>query len=158
MSKHSPKFLKVLASSDPEKEIRIVTHTSPILVFWVSPDGRIIDARDGHHGNPPEGDRSILSDPTHKGYLRGRAAYFGDKIYIVVYGDAQYELSKKQQTLLRKAHGNLLKMIKSRLPLNQQSDVNSALFVNEIGINALRPIPGKNAYKGKHGSKPNKNN
>ena len=143
MSKHSAEFLKALTSSDPEKEIRIVTHAAPILVFWVSPEGKLIDAEDGHHENPPNGDRSILSDPTHKGHLRGRAAYFDEKIYIVVYGDAQYELSKKQQSLLRKACGNILDKIKSKLPKSKQADIRSALFINEIGESALKPTSRK---------------
>lgn len=137
MGKHSRKFLNILASSDPEREIRIVTHATPILVFWVSPDGKVIDAEDGHHENPPGGDRSILSDPTHKGHLRGRAAYFDDKIYIVVYGDAQYDLSKKQQTLLRKTCEKILNTVKSKLPKNKQNDIESARFINEIGESSL---------------------
>jgi hypothetical protein len=65
--------------------IREVTHRAPELVFWVSPDGALIDARDGHLRHPPKGRADILKDaPAYGGYLRGRVArYAGDQLIVV---------------------------------------------------------------------------
>lgn len=66
--------------------IREVTHRAPELVFWVSPDGALIDARDGHLRNPPKGRADILKDqPDYGGYLRGRVARYAGDQFIVVY-------------------------------------------------------------------------
>ncbi|MEN0064278.1 MAG: hypothetical protein AAGA48_19165 [Myxococcota bacterium] len=66
--------------------IREVTHTAPDLVFWISPEGRFIDARDGHLRNPPKGFEHILKDePDYGGFLRGRVARYGDQQFVVMY-------------------------------------------------------------------------
>ena len=66
--------------------IREVTHLAPELVFWVSPAGDLIDARDGHLRNPPKGRADILKDePDYGGYLRGRVARYAGEQFVVVY-------------------------------------------------------------------------
>lgn len=68
------------------RAIREVTHRGPELVFWVSPAGGLIDARDGHLRNPPKGRADILKDePEYGGYLRGRVARYAGDQFIVVY-------------------------------------------------------------------------
>ncbi|MEO0425394.1 MAG: hypothetical protein AAF184_23880 [Pseudomonadota bacterium] len=64
--------------------MKAFTHTSPGFVFWVSPEGSLIDARDSHLKNPPKGRRDILRDePDYGGYLRGRVATSIDGIQLV---------------------------------------------------------------------------
>jgi hypothetical protein len=66
--------------------IRELTHTFPELVFWVSPDGRLLDARDAHRKHPPPGHEWILRDePDYGGFLRGRIARAGDRQLVVIY-------------------------------------------------------------------------
>ncbi len=66
--------------------IRDVTHRAPELVFWISPEGALIDARDGHLRNPPKGRPDILKDePDYGGYLRGRVARYAGEQFVVVY-------------------------------------------------------------------------
>ena len=52
ISKHSREFLKILKEANPDKAIRAITHSTPSLVFWVTPDGKVLDARRAHHDNP----------------------------------------------------------------------------------------------------------
>ncbi len=67
-------------------EIRSITHTDPLLVFWISPEGDFIDARDGHLRNPPPEHRHILKDePEYGGFLRGRVANYAGTVFVVVY-------------------------------------------------------------------------
>lgn len=128
---HSKEFKKILLLEDIETAIRAITHSSPVLVFWVSPDGAVIDAGDAHHTNPPNGDRSVLSDKINKGYLRGRAAKIGDKVYIVIYGDQDKNLSKRQLSLVKRAYPRILSAILEKGIT--QNLVDSAIFINEIG-------------------------
>ncbi len=66
--------------------IREVTHLCPELVFWISPSGEFIDARDGHLANPPKGRADILEDePDYGGFLRGRVASYAGTQFVVVY-------------------------------------------------------------------------
>jgi hypothetical protein len=66
--------------------IREITHTQPDLVFWISPEGRFIDAREAHLANPPKGFEHILHDePRYGGFLRGRVAWYGEQQFVVVY-------------------------------------------------------------------------
>lgn len=68
------------------KEIRAITHTDPLLVFWITPQGAFLDARDGHIRNPPPGHRHILKDePEYGGFLRGRVANYAGTFFLVVY-------------------------------------------------------------------------
>jgi hypothetical protein len=129
---HSKEFLKILKEADTDKAIRAITHTKPLLVFWVSPEGKIIDAKEAHHDNPPNGDKSILSHKTHKGNLRGRAALIGDIIYIVIYGEGQVEINNRQLALLRRAYPNILRAIKVKNNILQDL-IDTAIFINEIG-------------------------
>lgn len=130
---HSLKFLEILRSKKPEVKIRTITHSKPIFVYWVSPDGLVLDAKEEHHENPPYGDRMILTDKTHKGHLRGRSAFIGNHIYVVIYGDESGELSQKQITLLRKSHLNLLNEIRFRISKEKINLMDSAHFINESG-------------------------
>ena len=128
---HSKEFLKLLKESDRWTAIRVVTHTNPVLVFWVSPDkGEVIDAKNAHHDNPPDGDRSILSDKTNKGYLRGRAVFIGDTLYIVIYGDDGSDLTKRQFALLRRSYPKILAAIKDKGAPEYR--LNRRITVNEI--------------------------
>lgn len=58
----------------------------PEFVFWISPDGRLHDARDSHRNNVPKGHAAILDDePDYGGFLRGRVARFAGDQLLVVY-------------------------------------------------------------------------
>jgi hypothetical protein len=67
-------------------EIRSNTHTDPLLVFWIIPQGDFSDARDGHIRNPSPGHSHILKDePEYGGFLRGRVANYAGIVFVVVY-------------------------------------------------------------------------
>ena len=136
--RQSKEFLQIIQESNLEKRytaIRAITHSKPLLVFWISPSGEVLDAKNAHHDNPPKGDRSVLSDPGHKGHLRGRAAYIGDVIYILIYGRGKgsTDLSKQQLSLFRRSYPSLLLAIKDKNPNIPQEDIDSAQFITEIG-------------------------
>jgi hypothetical protein len=66
--------------------LREFTHRDPDFVFWIAPDGKLLDARDSHLQNPPKGFEHILNDePDYGGFLRGRVASWLDDQLIVVY-------------------------------------------------------------------------
>ena len=130
---HSKEFLKLLKEASPEQAIRAITHKTPLLVFWVSPEGRIIDAKDAHFDNPPPGDRSILSHKTHKGHLRGRSALIGNTIYIVIYADNLNDLSMRQEALLRRSYPKILRIIQEKNPTITQAMIDGAFFIKESG-------------------------
>lgn len=122
--------MRILASADPYMAIRTITHSKPIAVFWVGTDCRIYDAKNAHHGNPPNGDRSVLADPCNKGFLRGRAALIGTVPYIVIYGDSkEHNLSRKQLALLKKSCDQLLAFIEQK----SRYSMATAKFITETG-------------------------
>ncbi len=66
--------------------LREFTHRDPDFVFWIAPDGKLIDARTSHLKNPPKGFESILNDePDYGGFFRGRVASLLDDQLVVVY-------------------------------------------------------------------------
>lgn len=66
--------------------LRDFTHRDPELVFWISPNGVLIDARDSHRAHPPRGFEHIVDDPPdYGGFLRGRVARSSDRQLIVIY-------------------------------------------------------------------------
>ena len=66
--------------------MRTFTHTAPELVFWVAPDGELLDAGDAHRDNPPPDCAWILNDePDYGGFLRGRVARHLEAQLIVIY-------------------------------------------------------------------------
>lgn len=66
--------------------IREFTHRDPDFVFWIAPDGRLLDARGSHLRHPPKGHARILRDePDYGGYLRGRVASLGEDQLVVIY-------------------------------------------------------------------------
>jgi hypothetical protein len=70
--------------------LREFTHRDPELVFWVTPDGDLVDARRSHLHNPPRGFEHILHDePDYGGFLRGRVARSDDGQLVVVYCRAE---------------------------------------------------------------------
>lgn len=131
VSKHSKEFFKCVASSDPYKAIRTITHKHPLLVFWVNPEGEVVDATPSHRSSPPNGDPSIFGSKTHKGYLRGRAAYIGKVIYIVIYGTENKKLTKQQLSLLRRSAPRLIDEISTRTFTKE--DAYNAIFIDETG-------------------------
>ena len=139
--KHSKEFLEILKEDFDKRYdlIRMITHSKPLLVFWVAPNGEVLDAKSAHHDNPPKGDRSVLADTSYKGHLRGRAAYIGKVIYILIYGKGKSDpsLSKQQIVLLKKSLKSLLVAIKNKNPNTPQIDIDSAQLVNEDGEDIL---------------------
>jgi hypothetical protein len=66
--------------------VRSFTHADPEFVFWIYPDGTLLDAKRGHKANPPQGFEWILRDePEYGGFLRGRVARRFEHQLIVVY-------------------------------------------------------------------------
>jgi hypothetical protein len=95
-----------LAESYPGRRaaIREFTHRDPDFVFWIHPDGRLLDARDAHRCHPPKGFEWILEDePDYGGFLRGRVASLGQEQLIVVYcrPEALAAPGEKLEQLLR---------------------------------------------------------
>ncbi len=134
---HSEKLLELRKEKDIEKRrllIRSITHSKPLLVFWVNPDGEVIDAGDEHHDNPPNGDRSVLSDPKHTGFLRGRSAFIADVIYIVIYGDNKDRtLTNSQLVLLKKAKWNLINEVHMKIQQEDFDSLANIKFIDEPG-------------------------
>lgn len=106
------------------KEIKTFTHTYPEFVFWVTPDGKLIDAKDAHKKNPPKGFEHILEDePDYGGFLRGRVARQFEEQLIVIYcrpNALVNDVSKIQQFL----HG----ILQIPVPLE-----NTALVISDNG-------------------------
>jgi hypothetical protein len=66
--------------------LREFTHRDPELVFWIDPDGHILDARRSHRANAPRGFEHIVDDePDYGGFLRGRVARSEEHQLVVVY-------------------------------------------------------------------------
>lgn len=134
--RHSAEFLMILEQASPDTAIRTITHAKPLLVFWVTPDGNVLDANDAHFDNPPNGDKSVLSSPTHKGHLRGRAAMIGPVLYVVVYGDKKtHSLTAQQMRLLKKSHHKITEKLANKGASAQA--ISSAQFIQENGEDIL---------------------
>jgi len=129
--KHSKEFINLLTESkDTKKAINVITHSNPLLIFWISPQGDFINVETSHFNEPPLNDKSILSSKTFKGYLRGRAAYIGNKIYIVIYCYGTNNLSNYQLALLRISYSKILDKLKKK---NTKINLNNINFITELG-------------------------
>lgn len=81
------------------KAMRAFTHTAPEMVFWIAPDGELLNAGDAHRKNPPENYEWILDDePDYDGFLRGRVARRFEHQLIVIY--CRPELLVENQTVI----------------------------------------------------------
>ena len=70
--------------------MRAFTHAAPEFVFWIAPDGELLDAKDTHRKNPPENYEWILDDePDYGGFLRGRIARRFERQLVVIYCRAE---------------------------------------------------------------------
>lgn len=70
--------------------MRAFTHTAPEFVFWIAPDGELLDAGNAHKDNPPENYEWILDDePDYGGFLRGRVARRFEHQLVVIYCRAE---------------------------------------------------------------------
>lgn len=104
--------------------LREFTHRDPDFVFWIAPDGKLIDARTSHLKNPPKGFEHILNDePDYGGFLRGRVASLLDDQLIVVYCREE-ALAKAGKQLTQFLHGV------QQLPILVRDD---ALVVSDNG-------------------------
>jgi hypothetical protein len=131
---HSKEFLAIMEQASPNAAIRAITHARPLLVYWITPEGEVIDAGNEHFANPPKGDKSVLSHPTHKGHLRGRAALFGASLYITVYGDNKTDaLSTKQTRLLKQSYSRIFSTLRDK-GVSEQA-LATARFIQEDGLN-----------------------
>jgi hypothetical protein len=86
------------------KQIKTFTHRDPDFVFWISPAGKLIDARQSHRDNPPKGHEWIVDDePDYGGFLRGRVASSDGDQLVVVYcrSEALAEAGERLDQLLR---------------------------------------------------------
>ena len=133
---HSKEFLKLLKEVSPDQAIRILTHKTPILVFQVTPDGKVLNAKNAHFENPPNGDKSILAHKTNKSHLRGKAAIIGDVLYIVIYGNNIHDLDYKQEALLRISYPKILYEISKNKSISKDI-LNTAIFIKENGERIL---------------------
>lgn len=130
---HSKEFLVIIEQASPNAAIRAITHARPLLVYWVTPEGEVIDAGNEHFANPPKGDKSVLSSPTHKGHLRGRAALIGAVLYITVYGDNKIDaLSTKQTRLLKQSYSMIFSALRDKGVSEQL--LATAHFIQEDGV------------------------
>lgn len=66
--------------------IRDLTHGFPELVFWIYPNGQLLNAGRSHRSCPPLGHEYILKDePDYGGFLRGRVVRNSEKQLVAVY-------------------------------------------------------------------------
>ncbi len=117
---HTDAFLKIRASANPKESLRELIHKQPLFVFWVSSSNKIIDAYTAHNDYPPNGDRSVLADTIYHGFLRGRAAYIDDVVYVVIYywprdGVATQRWKKR----VNSAYGNILLALSSKRKIDK---------------------------------------
>ncbi|MEW6732150.1 MAG: hypothetical protein AB1489_12550 [Acidobacteriota bacterium] len=104
--------------------VRTFTHTDPEFVFWIYPDGKLLDAKRGHKANPPKGYEWILKDePEYGGFLRGRVARRFEHQLIVVY--CRSELLAENQKAMEQLLNGLDQM---PIPIDD-----SALVVSDNG-------------------------
>src|SRR6185369_13818880 len=68
------------------KAIKDFTRLTPDYVFWIYPDGKLLNAKNSHKKNPPKGFEHILQDePDYGGFFRGHVASNYGRQIIVVY-------------------------------------------------------------------------
>ena len=130
--KHSKEYLAIMEGVEQEIAIHTITHSKPVLVFWISEKGIVHDAKSSHVENPPDGKTSIVLDKAYKGYLRGRAAFIGNILYIVVYSEEGGDLSRTQFYYLRRHYPKLLKFLKENKGVSEE-DISKAVFITEEG-------------------------
>ena len=137
MPTHTELFRQIVAKPDAYTAIRAITHSQPLLVFWITPDCMVLNAREAHHDNPPHGDRSILAHRTHKGHLRGRAAYIGDVLHIVIYGEASEKRWSRRQ---RKHIAQALPALHEALAAQgiDPTGIERAMIIDEWGREATK--------------------
>ena len=132
---HSREFKKVLALAKGKREevLKNIFHAEPLLVFWVTPAGKILDAGEAHRDNPPEGDKSVFTDSKYKGHLRGRAALIGSVVYIMIYRPVGEEnLTNAQFSLLRRTYPGILeKLVQGHSDLTKK--IQDAIFIEDDG-------------------------
>lgn len=74
--------------------MRDFTHTAPEFVFWITPDGELLNAGNAHKDNPPENHEWILRDePDYGGFLRGHVARRFEHQLVVIYCRAELLVS-----------------------------------------------------------------
>ena len=129
--KHSQEYLTIMEGVEQEIAIHTITHAKPVLVFWISEKGIVYDAKNSHIENPPDGNSSIVLDKAYKGYLRGRAAFIGNGLYIVIYSEEGGEISRTQLYFLRRHYPKLLRFLKEKGV--SEEDINKAVFITEEG-------------------------
>ena len=104
--------------------VRAFTHSDPEFVFWIAPDGTLLDAKRGHKANPPKGFEWILRDePDYGGFLRGRVARRFEHQLIVVYCRPEL-LAEKKEAMTQLLDG----LDQMPIPID-----NSALVVSDNG-------------------------
>lgn len=132
--KHSLVFKKILLFKDLSEmyaRIRNITHADPLFIFWISPMGEVLEVHNSHRESPPDGDKTIFNDRSHKGYLRGRVAEFGDKIYIVIYADdPESGLFARQEKLLKHSLTELLNKMEAKHPTKSE-DIRKSIIIDD---------------------------
>ena len=99
--------------------MRAFTHAAPELVFWIAPDGELLDAREAHKDNPPANYEWILQDePDYGGFLRGRVARRFEQQLIVIY--CRSELLSEDQNAIAQLLDGLSQM---PIPLDESACV-----------------------------------
>lgn len=123
--KQSKEFLEILKENVDNRltAIRSISHTTPLLNFWVSPIGEILDEENVHHDN------LIL------GELSGKATYIGDVIYIVICGKNKMDasLTIPELALFRRSYPSLLFAVENKNPNISKEDICNAQFISERG-------------------------
>lgn len=118
--------------------VREFTHRDPDFVFWVHPDGKLIDARTSHLQNPPKGCAHIMNDePDYGGFLRGRVASFLEDQLVVVYcrEEALAQAGKKLTQFLRGAQQLPVVVQENALVISDNGDIYGTL--NDLVERAL---------------------
>lgn len=145
--RHSKEFLELHKKPNAETSIFVMMHAKPLSVFWMSPDGVVLDAYPFHGENPPHGDNEVLMDFQHKGYLRGRSVFIGNTIYVVIYSNnvknPLHPLGESQLALLTRSVQAILLDIKAKNPTLEDSLLHAAIFINECGETIETPASKK---------------
>lgn len=129
------------------KALRELTHTVPEFVFWIYPDGKLLDARTSHRENPPPGHEHILNDELdYGGFLRGRVVRYGGNQLLAIYcrPEALVGSTESMRQLLRGLSQMPIPIEDSALVVSDNGDIYGTvadLYALDLQADSERRVP-----------------